>query len=126
MYSEYNPNPKGRRAGDCVIRAICKLMQKTWGEVYIELCLLGYKMADMPTANHVWGRYLESNGYIRRTLPDTCPECYTVEDFCRDHKEGYYILATGEHAIAVIDSIYFDAWDSGQEVPVYYFERRKE
>lgn len=125
MYSEYNPNPKGRRAGDCVVRAISKIMNKSWGEIYINLCLLGYKMADMPTANHVWGRYLEENGYIRRTLPDTCPNCYTVEDFCREHKEGYFLLATGEHAIAVIDSIYFDAWDSGQEVPIYYFERRK-
>lgn len=124
MYVEYNPNPKGRRAGDCVVRALSKILSKTWEEVYIELCLFAYKKADMPTANHVWSAYLEEHGYKRVILPDTCPDCYTVEQFCKDHRQGYYLLATGSHAVAEIDGFYFDAWDSGQEVVIYYFERK--
>jgi hypothetical protein len=77
----------------------------------------------MPTANHVWGAYLEEHGYKRVNLPDKCPDCYTVEQFCKNHQQGYYLLATGSHAVTVIDGFYFDAWDSGQEVPIYYFER---
>lgn len=28
MYIEYNPNPKQKRVGDCVIRAICKATEQ--------------------------------------------------------------------------------------------------
>lgn len=123
MYTQYNPNSQNRRVGDCVVRALSKVLNKTWGEVYIDLAVAGYKVADMPSANYVWGKYLEDNGYTKKVLPDKCPDCYTVEDFCRDHNQGYFVLATGSHVIAVIDGYYFDSWDSGQEVPVYYYEK---
>ena len=37
MFNLYNPNPRGINTGDCVIRAICKAMDKTWEKVYVEL-----------------------------------------------------------------------------------------
>lgn len=123
MYTQYNPNPQNRRVGDCVVRALSKVLGKTWNEVYIDLAVAGYKVADMPSANYVWGKYLEDNGFVKKVLPDKCPDCYTVEDFCRDHNQGTFVLATGSHVIAVIDGYYFDSWDSGQEVPVYYYEK---
>ena len=126
MYAEYNPNPKKRLVGDCVIRALAKLLSKSWDEVYIDLAVYGYKAADMPSANHVWGKYLEDNGYRKTLLPDTCPDCYTIEQFCRDHNPGYYLVATGSHVVAVIDGFYFDAWDSGQEIPAYFYERKEQ
>jgi len=33
------------------------------------------------------------------------------------------ILATGTHVIAVGDGNYYDTWDSGQEVPIYYWRK---
>lgn len=30
----YNPNPAGKRVGDCVIRAICKATGKDWTTVF--------------------------------------------------------------------------------------------
>lgn len=53
-----------------------------------------------------------------------CPECYTVADFCWDNPYGYYLLATGTHAVAVIDGDYYDTWDSGNESVAYYYERK--
>ena len=82
-------------------------------------------MYDMPSANRVWGEYLRSLGFVRRTIPDNCPDCYTVRDFCRDNPIGEFILGTGEHVIAVVDGDYYDSWDSGREIPIYYFERQK-
>ena len=81
-------------------------------------------MYDMPSANRVWGEYLREIGYVRRIIPDTCPNCYTVRDFCMEHPIGRYILGTGEHVVAVVDGYYYDSWDSGNEIPIYYFERR--
>ena len=124
MWKEFNPNYKNKSVGDCVIRAICAAMDKDWGESYLDLCLQGYIMGDMPTSNVVWGAYLKNNGFSGELLPDECPNCYTVKEFCVDHSEGVYVLGTGSHAVAVIDGCYWDAWDSGNEQPIYLYKRR--
>jgi hypothetical protein len=77
----------------------------------------------MPSSNHVWGQYLKEQGYRRKVLPEECPSCYTVKDFCGEYPHGRYLLATGSHVVAVVDGDYYDTWDSGDENPVYYFER---
>ena len=122
MFRYFNPNPLGKKVGDCVVRGISMLLDQTWSETYIDICMLGHEMGDMPSSNSVWASYLHSKGYGRTTLPDTCPMCYTVTDFCEDHPSGRYLLATGSHVVCVSDGDYYDAWDSGNEVPVYYWE----
>ncbi len=126
MYNEINPNPHKKLVGDCVIRAISQATNKSWGETFLCLCIQGYMMSDLPSSNHVWGTYLKGQGFAREVISDECPDCYTVKDFCRDHPSGIYVLGTGTHAVAVIDGKYCDAWDSGNEQPIYYYTRRVE
>ena len=121
MYSTYNPNPMGARVGDCTVRAISRATGESWDTVYCGLCVEGLRLCDMPTANHVWGAYLRRHGFRRRALPDDCPDCYTVADFCRDHPNGTYVLAISGHVVCVSDGIYYDTWDSGAESPAYYW-----
>lgn len=122
-YIFYNPNPLGLSVGDCTVRAISKVTGLSWQETYLYLLIQGYMMSDMPSANRVWGELLKSFGFKRQLLPDTCPDCYTICDFCRDNPIGTYLLGTGEHVVAVIDGNYYDSWDSGNEIPIYFFER---
>lgn len=122
-YVFYNPNPSGKRVGDCVIRAIAKLTGRTWEEAYVAVTAQGFTAHDMPSSNAVWGEYLRSIGYVRNILPNTCPDCYTVKAFCAEHPRGAYLLATGTHAVTAIDGNYYDAWDSGDETPIYYFSK---
>lgn len=125
MFIYYNPNPVNSTVGDCVIRAISILFKRRWTDIYDDLAVLGREMFDMPSSNAVWSEYLYQNNFTRRVIPDTCPTCYTIKRFCDDHKEGAYLLATGSHVVAVIDGDYYDTWDSGDEIPVYYYKRRK-
>lgn len=121
MYSQYNPNPIGARVGDCTIRAISRATGETWERVYCGLCAEGLRLCDMPSANAVWGAYLRRHGFHRHALPDDCPDCYTVADFCRDHPRGTYVLAISGHVVCAQDGQYYDSWDSGAEVPAYYW-----
>ena len=122
-YKYYNPNPNFKSIGDCTIRAISKAMNQSWDKTYIELCIQGYLMKDMPDSNAVWDSYLRGCGFKRRIIPNTCPDCYTINDFCEDHIYGIYIVATGSHAVAVVDGTVLDSWNSLNEVPIYYYQR---
>lgn len=126
MWKAYNENPDGARVGDCTVRAIATVLGETWEQTYAGLCIQGFSMRDMPSSNAVWGAYLRARGFSRGIFTDKCPECYTVRDFCRDHKNGRGILAISGHVVAVIRGDYYDTWDSGDELPVYYWEKARE
>lgn len=85
--------------------------------------LKGFELCDMPSSNSVWGAYLRSKGYKRYGIPNTCPDCYTVSEFASDNPFGKFLLATGTHVVAVQDGDYYDAWDSGKEIPAYYWKK---
>lgn len=122
-YVNYNPNPVRKLVGDCVIRAISKAMSMDWEDVYLDIMMQGFSMHDMPSSNDVWGTYLANHGFHRYVIPDTCPDCYTVNQFVRDNPDLTGILATGTHVIAVGDGNYYDTWDSGFEIPIYYWRK---
>jgi len=122
-YIKFQNNPKHKATGDCVVRALSILTGMTWEQAYINVCAQGYKMAEMPSTNSVWGAYLRELGYVREALPNTCPDCYTIKEFCDDHPRGQYAVATGTHVVAVVDGDYLDAWDSGNETPIYFWRR---
>ena len=117
-----NENPANARVGDCVIRAISTALGQDWVKTYAELCVQGLMFCDLPSSNAVWGSYLAHKGYNRFAIPNDC-NCYTVEEFCKDHPKGTYILGTGTHALTVINGNHYDSWNSSQECPIYYFTK---
>ena len=122
MWVKYNPSPVGAKVGDCSVRAITAALGVDWESAYVLLCNAGFQMADMPSSNAVISAVLRKHGFYRKAIPDTCPNCYTVRDFCREYSKGVYVLGTGSHVVAVIDGDYYDSWDSGDEIPQYYWE----
>ena len=123
MYVFYNNNPHGIKIGDCVVRAISAALNQSWERTYIDLCIEGFMFADMPNSNAVWATYLRSKGFKRYTIPDNCPECFTIEDFCREYPTGTYIVATGSHAVCIKDGNVLDNWNSLNEIPTYFFTK---
>lgn len=123
MYIYYNPNPKGQEVGDCTVRALAKLLDSDWDTIFCDLTSKAYVMKDMPSSNSVWSRYLRDKGYKRHIIPDSCPDCYTIEEFANDHKHGRYLLATGTHVVTCLDGDYYDTWDSGRKIPLFYYSK---
>lgn len=118
-----NPNPKKSYVGDCVVRALSIALGKKWRDVFMDLAIEGLTLCDMPSSNQVWGEYLKSQGFERHSISDTCPLCYSIREFCNDNPKGLYILSTGNHVVTVKDGNYFDTWDSGDEIPIYYWQK---
>ena len=125
MFTKYNPNPCGRTVGDCAVRAIAKALSLDWETAFALLAWNAMQMCDMPSSDAVWGAVLRQSGFYRSAIPNTCPNCYTAEDFCREHPRGVFVLAFGGHVATVIDGVLYDSWDSSQEVPVYYWEQKE-
>lgn len=126
MFVYRNDNPRGNfTAEDCVVRAISIVTGESWGKVYIDLCVEGFAAGDWGHSNGSWDTYLRRRGFKRYICPNDCPFCYSVSNFADDHKTGSFIVATGAHAVAVVDGNYIDAWDSGNEIPIYYYTKEE-
>lgn len=126
MWIEYNPNPTGRRVGDCSIRAIAKALDITWEQAYALIAINGYSMGDMPSSDSVWGAVLRQHGFYRTSIPNTCPDCYTAEEFCKDNPEGIFVLGFGGHVATVVDGNLYDSWNSSQLVPQFLWFKKEE
>lgn len=122
MWIPTNPNPKNKQVPDCVIRAISIIFGLDWYHVYDDLCEVGRRDCNIPSADSVWGHYLKEHGGKPFILPQSCPSCTTVRAFCDFYPKGRYIIGTGEHAVAIIDGNYYDSWDSGNEIPSFFWE----
>lgn len=119
----YNPNPKNKRVGDCAVRAISKAIGADWTDAYIGLATEGLACKDMPSSNYVWGMYLRKFGFEEKAIENICPACTTVKQFTENHPKGRYVLATQNHVIAAIDGDYYDTWDSGEEIVIYFYKK---
>ncbi len=119
----YNPNPKNQRVGDCAVRAISKAVGTDWQDAYIGLCAEGLALRDMPNSNFVWGMFLKKYGFSESMISSVCPNCITVSQFAKDHPKGRYVLACQSHVVAVVNGTYFDTWDSGNEIVLYFYKK---
>ena len=124
-WRNYNPNPAGRAVGDCAVRALAKALGEDWETAYAELARNAFQMADMPSSNGVITATLRQHGYTRKAIPNTCPDCYTFEQFAEEHPDGTFILGTGNHVATIQDGQIWDAWDSSNEIPIYYWEEKR-
>lgn len=124
MWKMFNPNPLASRVGDCAVRAVCKAIGADWENAYLQLVCAGMDMCDMPSSNNVWGAILRKNGFERFMIPNSCPDCYSVADFCRDYPKGLYVLTLKNHVVAVEDGDIYDTWDCSGEIPLYFWKRK--
>ena len=124
MWIEYNANPISNRLEDCAIRAVSVALGISWETAFDLIAYNAKEMGSVMHSNAVFGSVLRQKGFYRAIIPNRCPDCYTVRDFCLDHPIGIFVVGTGSHVVTVIDGDYIDTWDSGNEIPIYYWYRR--
>lgn len=121
-YKYYNANPFNKRRSDCTVRAISLLTNESWDDIYIDLSLQGFLMKDMMNSNNVWGSYLSNLGYVK-SVCSPYGDCLTISEFSEEYPKGKFLLCTGSHVVALIDGVYYDTWDSGNEVVDYFWRK---
>ncbi len=125
MWMEYNPNPVSNNVEDCAVRAVSVALGISWDDAFDMIARNAKQMGVMMHNNNAWGSVLRQNGFYRAIIPNTCPDCYTAEDFCRDHPRGIYVLGFGTHTATVIDGNIIDSWDSSEELPHYFWYKKE-
>lgn len=127
MYIYYQPNPvRSDGVGDCAVRAVAKATDLTWEQAYTELSTTGFLMGDVMNSDQVLAAVLRKHGFVRGSVEESCPDCYTVADFAAEHPDGTYVVKSDNHVATIIDGNIFDAWDSSNRVPLWFWKRKDE
>lgn len=114
MFIKENVNPKNKKTGDCVLRAIAKAEDKTWIKVFDELTEIARSKFTVLNNKDAYEFYLKkyptievkyetSNGRFRYTVKQ-------VSEF-----KGTYIVAVAGHLTCVIDGNIYDTWDCSKK-----------
>ena len=126
MYVMYEPNPVRTGAIDCAVRAVSKALDISWEKAYTMLSVNGFLMGNDPAGDEIWSSVLRQHGFKRYVVPNTCPDCYTVEDFAKDHPRGTYVVKSDNHVATIVDGNLYDSWPSMNKVVIYYWTNNKE
>ena len=121
MWIFQNPNPKKKIVPDCVIRAICIALQLSWYEVFDILSELARAECSVTCDDQLWGKLLYRMGFTPFAIPLNLPTSITIKQFCKMFPHCRYIIGPGSHAVAIIDGNYYDSWDSGNEIPSFFW-----
>lgn len=128
-FTYYDANPKGKKTGDCVIRALATAMRKTWDEVLTDLYEYAMKYKQMLNDDTLYKKYLKDNGWVMLKQPRKLDNTkYTGFEFCEELQDGSCftfdngiqidetnnIIAHigGHHIVAIIDGKIMDTWNS--------------
>lgn len=122
MWIKYNANPVANRVEDCAIRAVAVALDISWDEAFDQIADMAKSMGAVMHQNAAFGAVLRKHGFRRYIIPNTCPDCYTIKDFCRDHPYGTFVVGTNSHVVAARDGNWIDTFNSGAEIPIYYWE----
>jgi hypothetical protein len=117
-YEEFNANPKKRKTGDCVIRAICKGLDESWEDTYRGMFEIALKTGYAVNSKENFTRYLKSKGYEMEKMPKKITgKRYTVKEFVEQlaKPNKTYIINLANHLTVVKNGTLYDIWNCGKK-----------
>ncbi len=133
-FEYYNPNPDAKtfKSGkpkswsrqDDVVRAICKVTNKTWNEIYKELFEISSQANDMVNSKSVVDNYIKTIGGEFFTLgkPKAGEKRPTIEEFVNNNNSGTFILYLRDYYVTVINGILYNTVDLNDEAVYSYWK----
>lgn len=114
-----NNNPSGRRAGDCVIRAIAGATGKTWDEVLDGLVRHAHALHVAPNEKTCYNAYLLELGWTRQGQPKLQRgKRVTSKELAKQHDA---IIRQAHHLVYSEDGHVVDTWDSENRTVYDYY-----
>lgn len=123
-FIRYNANPKGKKTGDCVIRAICTALNKTWEDTYREMLEVAIKYGYAVSTKDNYTKYLKQLGYEKQKMPKRCTgKRYKIEEFIDElcDKNKTYIIDMANHVTVVSKNVLYDIWDCSNKSVCNYW-----
>lgn len=125
-FSYYNANPKNKRTADCVVRAICTVLNQSYDQTAKDLTDLwlktGYHISDVKC----YGKYLESKGFIKNKQPrKTNNQKYIGAEFVQVFKGECVAHIGGHHIVCIKNGKILDIWNSSGKCIGNYWTRKE-
>ena len=121
-FEKKNVNPKGRKAGDCVIRALSTSSGMRWQSVYEQLGELGLRLCRMPNEKQTYEKWLNIMQYTKHKQPRREDGTkYTVQELIDELWVRDAVITVANHMTVVEDGVLIDTWDCSQKTVCNYW-----
>ena len=115
-YKYYNANPKKRKTGDCVIRAICTALDKSWDDVLKDLTEYALKYKYSIASEELYEIYLMDHKWIKHNKPcKRNKNGYILKEWLKKHGEEAIVTIDSDHLTYVCNHIVYDIWDCTEQ-----------
>lgn len=117
-FEYYQPNDKDIKDdyGDCVVRSLCKALNKTWIEVFDLLVEKARDEQCMPNSKSAYDKVLNDYGFEYHGISNKKgSKRPTVKSFTADSQDFIAVMRTAHHIVTSVDGKYYDTWDSGDK-----------
>ena len=114
MFIFKNPIKQNRKKQDAIIRALAIAENRSWEEVYKDICRVAFEICNNPQFFEVWKYYLMGKypGKYRAYPKARGKARMSINHFAADHPQGTYILfLINEYVTCLIDGNQYDVED---------------
>lgn len=121
-FNKYNANPKGRKTGDCVIRAISRATGKHYNDVVMDLAQMQIQTGYDDASKECYDKYLKEQGWIKHKQPRYEDGTkYLVGDIYRLTQPYQRVIITMAGHMTVKDGEIQDTWDCRRKTISNYY-----
>lgn len=119
-----NVNPKGRRTGDCVVRALTVALNKSYEEVFDRLVAIAKQSCYTPNDKHTYEKLLAEEGFAKAKQPRKADNTkYTVSEIRLLTNRRKVVISVANHLTVVSDGVLVDTWNcSRKTIGNYYYK----
>lgn len=122
IFNEFYITDKNGKS-NCVIRSLCKVLNKEYDDVYSGLCEVAKDLNSSFNDIPVFEKYMEDNNIIKISYDDDIKvkdlkiDNFSYIVFCYDKKDFY-------HMISIIDNVVYDKNDGCMDLYVISIYRK--